>query len=130
LRNSTHTKTYVYTMSTNISELPFNAKTELPSRDIPRETIEHAADPQITPTYVPPKPPQYITSNPENKLEKLLEEFRIPIVVAILYFIFETPTIQGVFTRVLPTFKETPLLKSVCFGGLYYLSLMGMEYVK
>ena len=117
-------------MSTQISELPFNAKTELPARDIPRETLEHVADPQITPTYVPPKTPQYIISHPENKMEKLLEEFRIPIIVAILYFIFETPTIQGLFTRVLPTFKETPILKSVCFGGLYYSALMAMDYVK
>jgi hypothetical protein len=115
-------------MSTNISELPFNTKTELPSRDIPRETLEHVADPQVSATYVPPKPPPYIP-NSENKFEKLIEEFRIPIIVAILYFIFETPTLQALFTRVLPTFKETPLLKSVCFGGLYYLALMGMEYM-
>lgn len=115
-------------MSTNISELPFNTKTDLPSRDIPRETIDHVADPQVTTTYVPPKMPQYI-QDPENKTDKLLNEFRIPIIVGILYFIFETPTIQGLFTRVLPTFKETPLLKSVCFGGLYYVALRGMEYI-
>ncbi len=117
-------------MSTNISELPFNTKTELPSRDIPRETIDHVADPQVNNTYVPPKPPQYIQHVPENKMDKLLDEFRIPIIVGILYFIFETPTVQGLFTRVLPTFKETPFLKSVCFGGLYYFALLGMEYIR
>jgi len=51
-------------MATNITDLPYNTKTELPSRDIPRETIEHVADPQTTPTYMPPKPPPYIESQP------------------------------------------------------------------
>ena len=80
-------------MATNITDLPYNTKTELPSRDIPRETIEHVADPQITPTYIPPKPAPYIESQPvhveSSKLERFIEEFRIPIMIALLYFIYE-----------------------------------------
>ncbi len=42
-------------MATEIDKLPYNT-TDLPARDIPRETIEHAIDPQTTPTYVPSAP--------------------------------------------------------------------------
>ena len=53
-------------MSTPISELPYNTATnkvtELPERDIPRETISHTTDAQVTPTYIPPKQQEYLPS--------------------------------------------------------------------
>ena len=124
-------------MATNITDLPYNTKTELPSRDIPRETIEHVADPQTTPTYIPPKPPPYIETQPvhvePSKMERFLDEFRTPIIIALLYFIYETTAVQTVMVRIAPTLftdNTTGLfLKSVCFGILYYATFMGMDYL-
>jgi hypothetical protein len=123
-------------MATNITDLPYNTKTELPSRDIPRETIEHVADPQTTPTYIPPKPAPYIESQPvhvESKLERFMDEFRIPIMVALLYFIYETSAVHTFMVRIAPNvITDTTsglFVKSVCFGMLYYASFMGMDYL-
>jgi hypothetical protein len=123
-------------MATNITDLPYNTKTELPSRDIPRETLEHVADPQITPTYIPPKPAPYIESQPvhvESKLERFADDFRIPIMIALLYFIYETSAVHTFLVRIAPTLiTDTTsglLIKSVCFGMMYYATFMGMDYL-
>ena len=123
-------------MATNINDLPYNTKTELPSRDIPRETIEHVADPQVTPTYIPPKPAPYIESQPvhvESKMERFMDEFRVPIMVALLYFIYETSAVHTFMVRIAPTLiTDTTsglLIKSVCFGMLYYAAFMCMDYL-
>ena len=123
-------------MATNITDLPYNTKTELPSRDIPRETIEHVADPQTTPTYIPPKPAPYIESQPvhvESKMERFMDEFRIPIMIALLYFIYETSAVHTFMVRIAPNvITDTTsglLVKSVCFGMLYYAAFMGMDYL-
>jgi len=55
LRKEGYEKRNRYRMATEIDKLPYNS-TDLPARDIPRETIEHAIDPQTTPTYVPSAP--------------------------------------------------------------------------
>jgi len=92
LRKNNQKKVYSITMSTPISELPYNTATnkvtELPERDIPRETITHTTDAQVTPTYMPPKPQEYIEHQPvqyhpptQSKMEKILEEFKLPILV-------------------------------------------------
>lgn len=123
-------------MATNISDLPYNTKTDLPARDIPRETIDHVADPQVTPNYMPPKERAYIEEQPtyveQSKLDKFIEEFRIPLLVALLYFLFETPTIQTMLSRLAPSlFTDTTglLAKSICFGAMYYSAMMGADYL-
>jgi hypothetical protein len=123
-------------MATNITDLPYNTKTDLPSRDIPRETITHVADPQVTPTYMPPKEQPYIEHQPtyteQSKFDKFIEEFRLPLLVAVLYFLFETPTIQSMLVRFAPSlFTETTglLSKSICFGAMYYSAMMGADYL-
>ena len=124
-------------MSTNITDLPYNAKTELPSRDIPRETLDHVVDPQITPTYTPPKVAEYISHEPireeQSKIDWFMCEFRMPILIAILYFLYDTPSIHSMMARVAPTlFTDSTtglLVKSVCCGALYYTAIMGSDYL-
>lgn len=123
--------------STNITDLPYNSKTELPSRDIPRETLDHVADPQINPTYTAPKSQEYISHEPireePSKLDWFMNEFRMTIMISILYFLYDTPLIHSVMARVAPTlFTDTTyglLAKSVCFGGAYYFAMMGADYL-
>jgi len=122
-------------MATKIEDLPFN-KAELPPRDIPRETLEHVTDPQVQQPYVPPKQQEYIervVPPPISKFDKLVYEFRIPIMVCVVYLLFELPASQSLLLRVAPslfTDSSTGLLvKSVCFGVVFYGVTLGMEYM-
>jgi len=134
-------------MSTNINDLPYTTPTiapqqqaKLPERDIPRETIQHAVDPQANVQYMPPRPPDYIppAPSPSNRFDynKLLEEFRIPILLSLLYFIFQLDSFQALLRKVLPLmFSETGVLtskgiflKSGLYGASYYIVTFLMEY--
>jgi len=123
-------------MATNVADLPFN-KAELPARDIPRETLEHVTDPQVTQQYVPPKAPDYIASQSnvptQSKLDKILEEFRIPIMVGIVYMLFEMPISQSMLLRIAPTLfadaSTSLLVKSVSIAVAFYAVSLGLEYM-
>jgi len=122
-------------MTTNVADLPFN-KAELPSRDIPRETIHHVTDEQVTQPYIPPKAPEYIDRQmPElkqSKLDKILDEFRIPIMVGIVYLLFEMPMTQSILLRMAPTLLADStgiFFKSVCMASLFYAVTLGLEYI-
>lgn len=134
-------------MSSNIDDLPYNnspiQKTvELPARDIPRETVNHTTDVQTTPNYIPPKQPDYIEQQPTyyqppvGKLDKFLEEFRIPILLSILYFIFQLPMVQAFIIRMFPSVAQNNDLttlgvavKSVCFGLAFHVTMFGIDYL-
>jgi len=138
--------------TTNISDLPYNAvvnapmappqqnPTKLPERDIPRETIQHVADPQAHVHYMPPKPQDYIPLAPaQSRFEysKLLEEFRIPILLSLLYFVFQMQAFQGFLRRLVPMmFAETgqltsngTMMKSALFGSAYYAMTLFLEHL-
>jgi hypothetical protein len=123
-------------MATNVADLPFN-KAELPARDVPRETIDHVTDPQVTQQYVPPKAPEYIDRQvPEmkqSKLDKLLDEFRIPIMVGVVYLLFEMPMSQSMLLRMAPSLMADAstgiFFKSVAIAVAYYAVSMGLDYM-
>ncbi len=131
----------MYIMSTNITDLPYNTpptKAELPARDVPRETINHTVDPQVAATYIPPKEPEYIEQQqiqvPQvSKMDKLMDEFRLPIILAVLYFIFQLPLVDSFLLRMLPSvFKEDTMgtmAKSILFGLAYHVSMLLIEYL-
>jgi len=133
-------------MSTPISELPYNSSTntatDLPARDIPRETVTHTTDAQVTPNYVPPKQQEYIEQQPiqyqssPSKIDKLMEEFKLPILLAVLYFIFQMPTIHSFIIRVFPSIAHAGelttfgvLVKSILFGLSYHVTMFVMDYL-
>ena len=127
-------------MTTNINDLPYNTSNtvELPQRDIPRETLEHTADPQVTQTYTPPKTLDYIEHSPlqvaqPSKLDRFLDEFRVPILISILYILFNLPIVQTSLEKVAPSLfmnSSTSIVsKGVLFGSIYYASLMLSDYL-
>ena len=138
-------------MSTNIQDLPYTPTVqfatttpnmELPSRDIPQQTINHVADEQIKPNYIPPPVPDYIGhvqyQKPTKPKEDWMEDFRIPIVLSILYFVFQMPMVNIFLMRLLPNQiaddgNLTPfgiMVKSACFGLAYYGVLHILEKLK
>ena len=111
-------------MSTPIADLPFTPTTALPERDIPRETLQHAADPQTTANYMP-RHPEYIPAPPPKyDYSYLMDEFRVPIILAMLYFLFQLEFFQAFLQRTLPaTLQEGTYgiaAKSVLYGAAYY----------
>jgi len=123
-------------MATNVSDLPFN-KTELPARDIPRETVDHVTDPQVNQPYVPPRAPEYIDRHvpdiKQSKMDKILDEFRIPIMVGVVYLLFEMPMAQSMLMRTAPSLmadaSTSIFFKSVSFSIAFYAVTVGMEYM-
>lgn len=116
--------------------------TTLPSRDIPTTTNNIISDPNVQPNYIPPPPPlkkdfindehlylDYNRDKNNNTLDNLYDEIQPPLLLGLLYFMFQLP----VFKRFL--FHYTPFLfnpdanynvqglffTSTLFGFLYYL---------
>jgi len=120
--------------------------TQLQSRDIPRTTENVVQDPYVQQNYIPPTHvvKDYITdyqdtdemitnhnyrSNQMNDLDKLYEEIQIPLMIAILYFLFQLPAFRKLIFKYFPVlfFKDGNLnlygflFMSSLFGILYYL---------
>lgn len=121
----------------------------LPSRDIPQNTMEYQHDEQIQANHIPSVKltSDYIKDYEKANSEELrmhkekkyrqetaqekISEFQIPILVGIMYFIFQIPIINTWMRKYLAfanlhtedgNFRVSGLIfKSVLFGALYYL---------
>lgn len=122
--------------STPISALPTFQKTaELPIRDVPKETVSHVMDPQsVAPhTYIPPVQ-EYIPYQPTsntNKIGKFVQDFKVPILIAILFYLFSNAQVKGMLESMFPFMVEQTNIglaaKSVAFAVLFYISTQLME---
>ena len=127
----------------------------LPQRDIPMNIAEHSQDIQTQPNYIP-KPKitsDYIHEYQESSDRKMREyeekkmreksaatwfdEFQTPILIALLFFIFQLPIINTlIFKRFsfLSIYNEDGnfnamglTLKCVLFGGFFYIVNKSIE---
>jgi hypothetical protein len=120
--------------------------TQLPSRDIPFVTTTHSNDPQIQPNYVPP-PPQnndYIKNyensediiesynsnrHRQNSLDDMYNEIQLPVLLAVLYFLFQLPFFRKFLFNYFPVLFSNDgnlningfLFSSVLFALLFYV---------
>jgi len=128
-----------------LEDLPHQS---LPSRDVQLNTLDYQQDEQIQPNHIPSVKltsdyiKEYERTNEEDlRLHRqqkyrqeaahdTISEFQIPILVAVLYFIFQMPIINTWMRKYLSfanlysedgNFKLSGLLfKSTLFGGLCY----------
>jgi hypothetical protein len=120
----------------------------LPSRDIPRETLEYTQDEEIQANYIPKRAvsKDYVREY-EDMTERNLREYegkkkamnsaneftdrmQIPVLIAILYLIFQLPIVNTMIFKKFSWFAIYDLdgnfnfygllLKSVLFGGVFY----------
>lgn len=100
-----------------LQQASMTGATQLPSRDIPMTT---SIDPHIQPNYVPPPPPQqsdYIrdyeqtsdmineynkSAQRQNSLDDMYNEIQTPILLAVLYFLFQLPFVRKFLFSYLP----------------------------
>ena len=128
--------------------------TGLPSRDIPMEPLKVANDVQIQPNYIPP--PQvhedYIKNSisPQNLIEtnikqtkndanidKIFGEFQLPLIIALLFFLFQLPIVKQYNKKMLPFLFKTDgnpnlygyLVNSVLFASSVYILLKLIAYL-
>jgi hypothetical protein len=120
--------------------------TQLPSRDIPMNTTSHNTDPQIHPNYVPPPQnnvdyikdydsPENMVNNYNNKmnvtnsLDEMYNEIQTPLLLSILYFLFQLPFFRRFLFSYFPILFANDgnynlngyLFCSVLFGLLFHL---------
>jgi hypothetical protein len=89
--------------------------TTLPSRDIPLHTEQLTQDAQVQPNYIPP--PQmrdyinetdddinnyYRNEKMENSLDSVYDELQAPLLLAVLYFLFQLPFFKKTIYKYLP----------------------------
>lgn len=129
---------------TGIQQASASGATNLPSRDIPQNTV-HFADEQVKPNFVPSKEQaDYIQNNDteqeilarrmknqnsKDSLEILYDEFQIPIIIGLLFFIFQLPVVKSKFLTIFPSLHNKDgnpnltgfILTSLFFGVCYYV---------
>lgn len=94
--------------------------TQLPSRDIPMNTAAITADSQVMPNYVPPPPPQHVDyiqryeqtadmvskhqrkQQSLNSLDEMYNEIQTPLLLAVLFFVFQLPFFKRFMYTYLP----------------------------
>ena len=126
--------------------------THLPSRDVPINTEDIVKDPRILPNYLPPEPQQkYINQSETNEdilyeqqvrakrantLDELYDEIQIPLLIGVLYFIFQLPAVRKMLNIYIPALFNVDgnmniygfLFTSALFGGIYYTLLKTMKF--
>jgi hypothetical protein len=141
-----------------IQQAAIDGATSLPSRDIPTTTTQLSNDAAIQPNYIPPPPvtsqQNYINEYTEeetnnmiksynkkqNKLESLdslYDELQIPIMLGILYFIFQLPIVKKILFKYMSFFffKDGNyniygyIGTSILFGIIYYIISKTMKIV-
>lgn len=120
--------------------------TQLQSRDIPINSTQITQDPQVQPNYVPTpvKHEDYIQNQEDNdvivqnynkqqnlttKLDETYDEIQMPLLVTVLYFLFEMPIVKrlmykhapALFTKDGNTNLYGLLFMSTTFGIVYYI---------
>jgi hypothetical protein len=118
--------------------------TQLPSRDIPLQTEQLTNDAQIQPNYIPQPTRQqrdyindinsdnindyYSSEKTQNSLDSLYDELQAPLLLAVLYFLFQLPFFKKSVFKYLPFFCNTDgnynfnglIFTCALFGFIYY----------
>jgi hypothetical protein len=129
-----------------LQQASLSGATQLQSRDIPMTTSSHNIDPNIQPNYVPP--PQnnidYIrnyeqtsdmvndynkNSQRQNSLDDMYNEIQTPLLLAVLYLLFQLPFFRKFLYGYFPILFSNDgnlningfLFTSSLFGLLFYL---------
>jgi hypothetical protein len=132
-----------------LQQASVTGSTQLPSRDIPMTTSNLTHDISIQPNFIPPLPQHqskndYINNYQEtneiiddynsnlersNSLDEMYNEIQVPILLAVLYFLFQLPFFRKFLFSYFPILFSKDgnlningyIFMSALFGILYYL---------
>lgn len=140
---------------TGLQQATASGLTSLPVRDIPTNQEFLARDMQMKPNYVPQAPPgltDYISEHKSNedmikeyarrqqkddRLDELYNQLQVPILLAVLYFIFQLPVVRKNVFKFLPSLFNNDgnpnlygyVANSLMFGALYFALTKGLNYL-
>jgi hypothetical protein len=140
-----------------MAELQNMRQMRLPSKDVRIDTQDYMHDEAVQPNYIPKQKltKDYILDyeeefekkhqenekkkHRESKIDELLTELRVPIMVAVLFLVFQLPIVNTqVFKRFsfLSIYHEDGnfnfyglVFKSSLFGAIYYFTQKVIEYL-
>ena len=126
--------------------------TQLASRDIPMPTTQFTQDQQIKPNYIPQaensnnnqeedtyeallKKKKKKTDN-DDRLDMLYDELQLPILIMVLFFLFQMPFMQKKFLHFFPSLFHLDgnmsmggyVTKTFLFGFSFYLIMKLSKY--
>jgi hypothetical protein len=129
-----------------LQQASISGATQLPSRDIPMTTSGHSTDPQVQPNYVPQpqNPVDYIknyeqtsdmineynrNTQQQNSLDDMYNEIQTPLLLAVLYFLFQLPFFRKFLFSYFPILFSNDgnfningfIFSSLLFGLLFYI---------
>ena len=137
-----------------LQQASLSGATQLPSRDIPMTTSGLSNDPQVIPNYVPPPPRNqmdYIRNYEQtsdminnynknkqysNSLDDMYNEIQTPLLIAVLYFLFQLPFFKKFLFNYFPFLFSNDgnynlngfLFTSVAFGILFHSLMKATSY--
>jgi len=147
-KNISLDQTTINQIVSGLQQATFSGSTKLPSRDVPISTVSHNIDPYVQPNYVPPPPTQmhkkYIEEdlNPADMINQynrnartqqtaddIYNEAQTPLLLAILYFLFQLPFLKKQLVSYLPVLFNNDgnynmngyLFTSILFGVVYFI---------
>jgi len=138
------TQKHINKVVTDIQQASAAGMTALPSRDIPIETSAIVQDEQTKPNFVPAPATDYIgdhenthdmlkesvkENNRKDSLEVLYEELQIPVLLGVVYFLFQLPIVRKTLFKHIPSLFNKDgnpnltgyVINSVFFALLYYI---------
>lgn len=133
-----------------IQKISNTGVTTLPSRDIPKDTQELTNDAQIQANFIPPPPTndyyiddendnaalKYSKNENNNNIDKIYDEFQLPLLLSVLYFIFQLPFVRRMMFKYIPILFTNDgnynlyglFFTSSLFSFIYYLLAKSINY--
>ena len=131
-------------LNTQLQQAGQNNLTQLPTRDVPMNPLLHTQDEQTQPNHVPEErqPTDYIqqyaniekavnqgTENKNDFMENIYEEIQTPLLIFVLFFIFQLPSVSKGFNKQFPILLSNDssltlkgyIVKSLIVAILFFL---------
>jgi ATP-dependent Zn protease len=136
----------------SLKDVATGGATSLPSRDIPQNTLQRQSDQEVKPNYIPNnEEDDYIGNildrekilqentrkqNQNDNMDYLYENLQMPVLVAIVYFIFQLPAVRKNVLSFLPSLFNKDgnpnlsgyVFNSAMFGIAYIFLTKGISY--
>ena len=137
---------------TGIQEAAASGALQLPSRDIPQSQSHLTNDAQLQPNYIPENNGDYIndTYNQDqiinnqnikqkntNSMDALYDDIHVPIILAVIYFVFQLPVIKTNTLKYIPSLFNKDgnfnmlgySVNSLAFASTYYCIIKSLDFL-
>ena len=136
---------------TSIQSAVSNGSLTLPSRDIPQSQSHLTQDDEIKHNFIPGDNRDYIDEdiskddiinnylkqqNKNKNADDFYNQMQTPVLISVLYFIFQLPIVKKLFLKIFPAFYHKDgnlnvtgvIVNSVLFSIIYYIIDYSIDY--